>query len=106
MLITRIQPAVLICLLRGQWQTNAIWVINLLLVIWLAYQLILLVQLFIPVPQAEGGMQFDTVAATTQEKQASQASAKQVAGMHLFGVPVTEQASVEPTPIEAPDTRL
>jgi len=106
MLTTRIQPAVLIYLLRGQWQNRAIRAINLLLVLWLAYQLTLLVQLFMPVPQAKDGMQFDTVVATTQEKQASQVSAKQVAEMHLFGVPVTEQTSVEPTPIEAPDTRL
>ena len=106
MLTTRIQPAVLIYLLRGQWQTGAIRAINLILVLWLTYQLTLLVQLFIPVPQAEDGMQFDTVVATTQEKQASRVSAKQVAEMHLFGVSVTEQASVEPTPKQAPDTRL
>ena len=106
MLTTRIQPAVLIYLLRGQWQTGAIRAVNLLLVLWLAYQLTLLVQLFTHVPQAEDGMQFDTVVETTQAKQTSRVSAKQVAEMHLFGVPVTEQASVDPSPIEAPDTRL
>lgn len=106
MLTTRIQPAALIYLLRGQWQTRAIRAINLLLFLWLVYQLTLLVQIFMPAPQEEDGMQFDTVVATTQAKQATQVSAKQVAEMHLFGVPVIEQASVELTPIEAPDTRL
>jgi general secretion pathway protein C len=106
MLTTRIQPSELMYLLQGQWQARVIMVVNLLLVLWLAYQLTQLIQLFIPVPQAQDRIQFAPVAATTQTKQASRELAKQVAGMHLFGVPVTEQASVEPTSIDAPDTRL
>lgn len=106
MLTTRIQPSELMYLLQDQWQARVIMVVNLLLVLWLAYQLTQLIQLFIPVPQAQDRIQFAPVAATTQTKQASRVLAKSVAGMHLFGVPVTEPTSVEPTSIEAPDTRL
>ncbi len=106
MLTTRTQPSELMYLLQDQWQARVIMVGNLLLVLWLAYQLTQLIQLFIPVPQAQYRIQFAPVAATTQTKQTSRELAKQVVGMHLFGVPVTEPASVEPTSIEAPDTRL
>lgn len=103
---TRIQLPRLTYLLQGKWQPRVIWVVNLLLVVYLVYKLVQIIQLFIPVPQEQDSMESDPVSGVTLTKRASRLSAKDVAEMHLFGVPVTEQASAEPTPIEAPDTHL
>lgn len=102
----REQQTEMMYLLQGQWQAIVIEVVNLLLVVWLAYVLSQIFWLLIHVPQAQQGVQFEPVAASTQTYQASRALAKQVAEMHIFGVPVTEQVSVEPTPLEIPDTHL
>ena len=106
MLTPRIHLSEFMRLLQGQWQASVIRVVNLLLILWLAYKLTQLIQLFMPVPQAPDGSQFNPDLAVHQTKQAPQVSDWQLAEMHLFGVPVTEQLSIVRTPIEAPDTRL
>lgn len=106
MLTRRIQLSGFMCLLQGQWQARVIRVVNLLLVLWLTYQLTQLVQLFMPVPQVRDEAQLGPDLAVHQPEPAPRVSVGQVAEMHLFGVPVTEQATIEHQPIEAPDTRL
>jgi len=106
MLTKRIQLSEFMYLFQGQWQPSVIRVVNLLLVLWLAYQLTQLIQLFMPVPQVQDEAQLAPDLAVRQPEQVSRVSVKQVAEMHLFGVPVTGQAPIVHKPIEAPDTRL
>lgn len=106
MLTRRIQLSGFMCLLQGQWQARIIRVVNLLLVLWLTYQLTQLIQFFIPVPQEQDEAQLTPDLAVHQPKLAPRVSVGQVAEMHLFGVPVTEQAPIEHKSIGAPDTRL
>ena len=81
-------------------------VVNLLLVLWVGYQLTQFIRLFMPVPQEQDRMQPDSVVAADPAKQASRLLVEHLAEMHLFGVPVTEQTPIGQKPIDAPDTRL
>lgn len=75
-------------------------VASLLVLLWLAYQL---TQLIIPKPDVRVGMQLEPVPATTLTNHAPQVIVKQA---HLSGATEADQVSVEPTPIEAPSTRI
>jgi general secretion pathway protein C len=102
----RIRLSEFIYLLQGQWHTRVIMVVNLLLVLWVGYQLMQFIQLFMPVHKDQDRMQPDSVVAANPTKQTSQLLVEHLAEIHLFGEPVTEQDPIEKKPIEAPDTRL
>lgn len=107
MLTARIRAFEFVSQLQRQWPDWIARMVNLLLILWLGYQLTRLMQMFLPASQEHTVINSDPVAAPAQSVRAPRISAGKLAEMHLFGVPVAEQHPPrEPATIEAPDTRL
>jgi general secretion pathway protein C len=91
---------------KGQFASTVRKIVNLMLAIWLVTELLQLARLFVPAPTMQNDTQLHRSDVTAPRKQTSQESARLLAEMHLFGVPVTQQIPVKPASIEAPDTEL
>lgn len=106
MLATRMQPFKFTSLMTEHWQGLLINVVNLLLVLWLGYQIIRLARIVLVVNEEQVVIDPDPVAVPAQTNRANRQLTSKLAEMHLFGIQVTEQSSLEPVAIETPDTRL
>ena len=94
------------CLHNGQFISTVMKVVNVMLALWVATELLQLVRLFMPVPKIEDDSLYVPSDVAGQLKQTSHASARQLAEMHIFGPPVEKSDSVITTFIDAPDTEL
>jgi general secretion pathway protein C len=83
-----------------------IWAINLLLILWIAYQLTQLIRLFRYETDIQEVPQTDPAPEVQRPVPAFQVSARELAKMHLFGTPTIKQAAIKDAPIDAPETRL
>jgi general secretion pathway protein C len=91
--------------LRPHRAVQAARIINVLLIVWLAWQLARLSWLLVPGAQQAAP---PPVVAQTASVDAGQAriDARQLAGWHLFGEAGKEQPVKKVTPVDAPETRL
>jgi general secretion pathway protein C len=93
-------------LLRKPWRRGVPAAINLLLVLWLAYQVTRLVQVFSAVPQEQVVMDSGPVSVPSQMSGELSVSLAELMAMHLFGIAVEGRQPPEPDPVKAPDTHL
>ncbi|MEA2093686.1 MAG: type II secretion system protein GspC [Pseudomonadota bacterium] len=101
-----LQPTDLVRLMQGVWMQRAIWIINLLLVIWLASLLATLTWGLIDKPESAESVPVETVPIKPIINQHVKLVRK-LPEWHLFGkaVRATAPAKID-VPVDAPDTRL
>ena len=103
MISIAIRPGQLTQLLRGGQMARLAWLVNLLLVLWVAYQIAQMTWLLIPDPDLP-------VAGVRSEPAVNEASTakpkfEQIVGWHLFGQAKTVELTPE-QPIQVPETPL
>lgn len=104
MISAKLQAQPLLLWLQGPKVGSWARLVNVLLVVWLAYLLADLSWRLVPVQQQDSGLR---AAPTTPPVQAADSGATEVAALHLFGEAAAKPvASKVVAPRDAPDTRL
>jgi len=101
-----LQSTDLLRLMQSDWTRHAIRILNLLLIVWIAWLLATMTWSLLGKPETTGAVLPDTVPSTPQVNQ-QQALVRQLPNWHLFGEVAPEAAPVKTVvPVDAPDTRL
>jgi general secretion pathway protein C len=101
-----LQSTDLLRLMQSDWTRRAIRILNLLLIIWIAWLLATMTWSLLAKPEPTGAALPETVTPTPQVNQ-QQALVRQLPNWHLFGEVAPEAAPVKTVvPVDAPDTRL
>jgi len=101
-----LQSTDLLRLMQSDWTRYAIRILNLLLIIWIAWLLATMTWSLLGKPEPTGAVLSETVPSTPQVNQ-QQALVRQLPNWHLFGEVAPEAEPVKTVvPVDAPDTRL
>ena len=101
-----LQSTDLLRLMQSDWTRRAIRILNLLLVIWIAWLLATMTWSLLAKPEPTGAALPEAVTSPPQVNQ-QQALVRQLPNWHLFGEVAPEAAPVKTVvPVDAPDTRL
>jgi general secretion pathway protein C len=101
-----LQSTDLLRLMQSDWTRRAIRILNLLLIIWIAWLLATMTWSLLAKPEPTGAALPETVTSPPQVNQ-QQALVRQLPNWHLFGEVAPEAAPVKTVvPVDAPDTRL
>ena len=101
-----LQPTDLLRLMQSDWTRHAIRILNLLLIVWIAWLLATMTWSLLAKPEPTGAALPETVTSPPQVNQ-QQALVRQLPNWHLFGEVAPEAAPVKTVvPVDAPDTRL
>lgn len=101
-----LQSTDLLRLMQSDWTRRAIRILNLLLIIWIAWLLATMTWSLLAKPEPTVAALPETVTPTPQVNQ-QQALVRQLPNWHLFGEVAPEAAPVKTVvPVDAPDTRL
>ena len=101
-----LQPTDLLRLMQSDWTRHAIRILNLLLIVWIAWLLATMTWSLLAKPEPTGAALPETVTSPPQVNQ-QQALVRQLPNWHLFGEIAPETEPVKTVvPVDAPDTRL